>query len=580
MNTPNPDQQQIRRELRRCGPLMDVVRVAANFLQWNFLVFFLLLGLGFLVGIAFGDPGKALLSTFVSFLVSLSILKGMMLLLEETSARKRDLCIFLRAFRSDTAADQLRAWLKAALGPSYKLSGILPPAKRATVWTRLVSPLITGLSYLGSRQFEMEAGDHNWMARLLSTFSKTRFVFMDIRDTTPHVLDEIRLAWSVFGQSRVIFIVDDSKSCEAWKDSIEQLLGDALQLKENPKMLIWPEGSPPEAKAFVKSVEEVMKDVPSGTPEISKEALEFVQTKVSPEDWKTRLYERGGVTILISLVFTVCLKLLFPIVGLIYGMLLGLMVQGLYWAAWRRARKQRKFAATIRAEGPPSGLRLWLSALAVGGPTVLLITALVASFVIPIYANTRRLAEQVKAVSNARQITMLCQMYAADNNGQYPDSVPSPVTGRLPSSSNEAFRTLFQEDLIQDERIFGCGDSPFVPDGNIGTPPLRDEAVSKGENHWAMTRGLTNQDGPAVALIYENPAIPSWPPFWDADMKGRAEAGRAWANDTIIVSSTDGSVQTMKLDGNSGPVSVKTAQGTPSPFIEDGRTFQVLNIEP
>ena len=72
--------------------------------------------------------------------------------------------------------------IRAGIGQEYRLSGIRPPSCRVSWWSRLLFTTSTGFRYIQSNEFEMEAPDHNWMARLLGSYSKSPFVFIDVRD--------------------------------------------------------------------------------------------------------------------------------------------------------------------------------------------------------------------------------------------------------------------------------------------------------------------------------------------------------------------------------------------------------------
>jgi hypothetical protein len=224
----------------------------------------------------------------------------MLLLLREQ--KEQSSCLFLRAFRSDAASEKLRTWLKAALGKRFKLSGIRPPAERASTGTSLFSPLVTGLRYLGSRQFELEAPDRNWLARLLASFAETRMVFIDVRDVTPNVLDEIQLAWRVFGPSRTVFIIDEKSSRDHWAATISR----DLKLKDSPDgihMLEWPSNNSPSA-AFVSETSRIVATIQEGSAQVSADAIAFAYEKVGEANWDRTLVESEGGMIALSLVVT------------------------------------------------------------------------------------------------------------------------------------------------------------------------------------------------------------------------------------------------------------------------------------
>lgn len=147
---------------------MDAVQFALTFIQWTTTFGLLYLFISFYKASQTEEDVGLLYFGLLLIVVNLMVFGAHWLLMAE---EKKDLCMFLRAFRTDAASDQLRAWLKAAMGQDFRFGGIRPPAEKVSCWVTLMSPLFTGLRYLGTRQFEMVAPDHNWMARLLATFA-------------------------------------------------------------------------------------------------------------------------------------------------------------------------------------------------------------------------------------------------------------------------------------------------------------------------------------------------------------------------------------------------------------------------
>lgn len=210
----------------------------------------------------------------------------------------------------------------------------------------------------------------------------------------------------------------------------------------------------------------------------------------------------------------------------------------------------------------------------------LVLAGLAASLVVPSYCVITHQSNQMKAASNCRQIIGLLLAYAAENNGKYPDSVPNPITGMMTVTSNDVFRALFQEGLTLEEKIFSSPSSKFVPDGHVGNAPHYEEALKPGENHWAMTAGLTSASPSQMPLVFENPANPAWPPRWDADAGCKPVRGRAWRGGKILVGRNDASVVTLKLDGTTGILPVAASPDGTNVFSQDGKTHRVLDIAP
>jgi hypothetical protein len=149
-------------------------------------------------------------------------------------------------------------------------------------------------------------------------------------------------------------------------------------------------------------------------------------------------------------------------------------------------------------------------------------------------------ADQMKATSNCRQIIMAMKAYAADYDGKYP----------MGKTANEVFRKLIQEDIILDERVFGCTLSRYVPDGDVGKAPDFAEAVRPGENHWMVVNGLTDSSPALTPLVFENALEASWPPYWDGSAYGKVrQRGQTWKKGKIILGLNDNSVSVEKLGG-------------------------------
>ncbi len=149
-------------------------------------------------------------------------------------------------------------------------------------------------------------------------------------------------------------------------------------------------------------------------------------------------------------------------------------------------------------------------------------------------------ANQMKATSNCRQIIMAMKAYAADYGGEYPRG----------KTANEAFRELLKADILQDERLFGCPLSPFVPDGEIGPAPDFPKAVGPGENHWMLVDGQTDTSPAWTPLVFENALDNSWPPVWDGSPYDKVrKRGQTWKGSKIIVGLNDNSVSIEKLAG-------------------------------
>lgn len=212
---------------------------------------------------------------------------------------------------------------------------------------------------------------------------------------------------------------------------------------------------------------------------------------------------------------------------------------------------------------------------------VITIIAILASLAVPTFGVIQDMANQTSSSNNCRQIIMAMKIFAQEQNSIYPDSYNNPQTGGQAVTANDAFRVLIQEEVIQDERIFGAKASMYQPDGNIGTSPSFDQALQAGENHWAMTQGQTTSSNGIMPLVFENPLAPSWPPNWNCDAAGQLKPGRTWRGGKVIIGRNDNSVNVEQLASKKGgSVGPKALAGGYDIFTmaSQNQPQQVLNI--
>src|SRR5437899_1899185 len=168
--------------LVRCKPLSDPVRAFSNMLPVSALI-----SVAIILVIAWPERGEEagyLIFLFITLAAALSMPLGFWLFFR-TANRKP--AIYLRAFRSDRPARRVRSLLKAALGSGFRLCGIRPPRERSHLLTRLLATNLVIFRYAGSECFVLEADDRDWIVSLLSTYARSAFVFIDVRDLTQYV---------------------------------------------------------------------------------------------------------------------------------------------------------------------------------------------------------------------------------------------------------------------------------------------------------------------------------------------------------------------------------------------------------
>ena len=176
-----------------------------------------------------------------------------------------------------------------------------------------------------------------------------------------------------------------------------------------------------------------------------------------------------------------------------------------------------------------------------------------------------------EALSNCRQIIIALKAYAADHGGSYPEGV----------TANDAFRLLFKAGLVKDEQLFSApGSSYYVGDNTIGEPPEYVQALEAGENHWAMTKALGLKADGNTPLVFENPALASWPPKWDSKSVRTSQRGRIWGDWRIVVGRNDGSVSAERLIRDDAPTTtLRPIKGGKNLFDLAG-PHEIMNVAP
>jgi hypothetical protein len=275
--------------LARCGPLSDPVQYVADGLRDLTCLYGAAAGMIIMVGlgVALTEPNAPIGKLF--FILGTT---GWPLSIWLLLARgKRRPVIYLRAFRTDQRARHLRSLLKASVGNRFLLSGIRPPARRGFWFFRAFAQLWTALRYAGSQNFDLEAHDRNWMARLLASYARTQFVFIDVRDVTSYVADEIRLSYLAMGVDRCIFIIDATLVQEEWAQRIQALIGLGAGDQINLRLLPYPGDTTVMAQDFMRLTRSMVEQIPQRPPEISDEAIAFAESHVPDKAWITHFWE-------------------------------------------------------------------------------------------------------------------------------------------------------------------------------------------------------------------------------------------------------------------------------------------------
>ena len=160
----------------------------------------------------------------------------------------------------------------------------------------------------------------------------------------------------------------------------------------------------------------------------------------------------------------------------------------------------------------------------------------------PHFGCIAHMSNQTSTLNNTRQMIMAMKIWAQENGGAYPDSFFQERP-----TANQVFRRIVQEEIIQDERIFGAKKSFVRIDGNIGVAPEFDQAVQPGENHWMMTAGLNTKSPANTPVVFENAISSTWPLRWFSTHQEELIRGRTWTKGKIIVGFNDNRVELIEL---------------------------------
>ncbi len=168
--------------------------------------------------------------------------------------------------------------------------------------------------------------------------------------------------------------------------------------------------------------------------------------------------------------------------------------------------------------------------------------------------------EQAAAVKNLRAVGGMLHAWASENGGIFPDALHFPEG----KTANRVFRQLFTNGICEDELVFTAPESPFKPDGKIGSNPAFEDAVEANENHWMMFGGQSNSTAPHEILVFENSVNASWPPHWQKNEE-EPKRGRAWPDGRVAVCQNDLSVMLAKLELRGGKLVLPDSLLIPNP---------------
>jgi len=195
---------------------------------------------------------------------------------------------------------------------------------------------------------------------------------------------------------------------------------------------------------------------------------------------------------------------------------------------------------------------------------VISIIAVLAGIALPVYSTVQERGAQTKDLSNAKQIALACKLFAADNDGKFPDKdgqAADPPTAPLSSSSlsNTAFACLVPN-YLPSEKLFYLGKSawsPTIPDEKTTASTDR---VEVGTNNFAYELGLSETSNPSFPLIADAPATGGTSAVYSTDP---TKKGGVWKGKKAVVIRCDmsGTVETCLVNSAAGTSTVQGSTG-------------------
>jgi type IV pilus assembly protein PilA len=407
--------------------------------------------------------------------------------------------IYLRAFRTDRSTAKLRARLAAILGPGFRLSGIRPPREKTSLFLRFLLPGLVAMRYAGSKFMELEAGD-DWMARLWKTYQSTRLVFVDVRDVTPYVHQEIEMTLESMGTARCIFVVGPGKTEQEWRQTVAAI----ARPESDPARFQLLDATSPQMDARLK---DIVRALPAGVPGQTAMGRQFILDHVSEEQLKksrrpSAMAIASSVTALIvSAGFGVAMASLPP--GVVLGVALAglLLTVGLVAIAILRgiARVRRLAEAGHKGFAARAGVAVTAALVLFVGGNVLNLIESARPQNSPL-GRARQAANEVAAIQALRTLNQAEVMYMSSYpaNGfacRLATLGGKPAIG--PPTADAA--QLISDDLVSGKR-YGYIFSITCAKGAVGAQEsatgYRIVAVPEGAN--AGARGFCTDESEAI----------------------------------------------------------------------------------
>jgi type IV pilus assembly protein PilA len=406
--------------------------------------------------------------------------------------------IYLRAFRTDRSTAKLRAELAAVLGPGYRLSGIRTPQKKTSVFLRFLVPGLVALNYAGSKFMELEAGD-DWMARLWKTYQTTRLVFIDVRDVTIHVHNEIQMTIATMGAERCISIVGPGKTIEEWRALIAAIVGPEYETAKFN--LLDASDERMRSREMQADLKTIVAGLPPGVPGQTDRGRQFVLQHV-PAD----LLKKSGQFSVMSVASAIAAVALSVGVSTFAGLhhrqpylLTPLIILGMVVTVRAMLRSVGRIRRLARAGHSGAAWRVGMLLAVACLPFVVSVFSL--AIAIPALERSKRAANEVGAMASLRAIETAEIMYATTYPEQGYACQLSQLGGNAQAGAPTAAAQLIQDDLAAGKKFgytFAISKCSGAAGG--GSQPATEFQVTAVPDDPIHTRGLcVDQSGEIMA---------------------------------------------------------------------------------
>jgi len=214
--------------------------------------------------------------------------------------------LYLRNFSKDKSSEDVREHIEVMLGKDFRLSGIRDPRKRINLVFRPLIISYMALQYAGARFLNLEAGN-DWKARIWSNFRDIKIAFIDLRELTDFVKEEIELSIESLGLERLVFIIDNKDGVEAWKARLIKEYSIPVERHGKIHIVIWTENKD-DRKDFMSGIEAVLEQMPQESVSLSAASFSMIDSYVLSRNslMKERLSRSiqtmAGMSLLVALI--------------------------------------------------------------------------------------------------------------------------------------------------------------------------------------------------------------------------------------------------------------------------------------